>query len=214
MIGLKFCGLTREDDVREAAAVGATHIGVILASGPRLLRVSRAAEVVAAAPAGVRRVGVFGLQTPGEVATIVHEAALDIAQLHADPTPAQVEAVRAAGVGEVWGVIRVRGADVPPDAARLAQVADAIVLDAKVDGRLGGSGVALPWAAVAEALAPWRAGRRIVLAGGLAPTTVAAAIRALGPSIVDVSSGVESAPGIKHHGLMREFADAARATVS
>ena len=214
MVGLKFCGLTRAEDARFAESLGATHVGVILASGPRLLTAARAAEVLADVGPGVRRVGVFGLQTPAEIADLMAEARLDIAQLHADPSVAQIAAVRAAGVREVWAVVRVAGAQVPAEAAELAAVSDALVLDAKVSGRLGGSGVALPWADVALALEPWRGDRPIVLAGGLVPSTVSQAIRTLHPAIVDVSSGVESAPGIKHHALMRAFADDARASAA
>ena len=87
--------------------------------------------------------------------------------------------------------------------------ADAIVLDARSDKRLGGSGQALPWNELAADLARDRGSSAVVLAGGLKPENVAGAIRTLGPDVVDASSGVESSPGIKDPWLMREFYAAA-----
>lgn len=211
-VGFKCCGLTRPQDADAAARAGATHAGVIFAGGPRALRPLQAAAVVAVLPPTVTSVGVFGTQAPAEVANMMAVAGVRVAQLHADPTPEDVRAVREAGVSEVWAVVRVAGTVVPPIAEELAAAADALVLDAKVDGRLGGAGVALPWEVVARAIAPWRAGRRIVLAGGLTPATVGSAIRAFTPDIVDVSSGVESAPGLKDHDRLRAFADEVRAS--
>jgi phosphoribosylanthranilate isomerase len=89
-------------------------------------------------------------------------------------------------------------------------VADAVVLDAKVSGRLGGTGTAFDWDGVARTLDRQRVRARIVLAGGLNQDNVAQAVRIVAPDIVDVSSGVESAPGIKDHARMRAFGDAVR----
>jgi phosphoribosylanthranilate isomerase len=87
-------------------------------------------------------------------------------------------------------------------------VGDGLLLDAAVPGKLGGTGVTLPWAELAEPLRELRRFKRIILAGGLRPENVGQAIAALSPDVVDVSSGVESSPGIKDHGRMREFRDA------
>jgi phosphoribosylanthranilate isomerase len=93
----------------------------------------------------------------------------------------------------------------------LMSSADAIVFDTRADGALGGTGRAFDWAMVTGLLDQRRrAQARVVLAGGLTPELAARAISALGPDIVDVSSGVETAPGVKDHGLMRAFADAVR----
>src|SRR5207237_471925 len=91
---------------------------------------------------------------------------------------------------------------------QLMELADAVLLDAHVPGMLGGTGVALPWIALAYELQRHHVGAPIVLAGGLRPENVAAAIAAIAPSVVDVSSGVESSPGIKDHERMRAFCDA------
>jgi phosphoribosylanthranilate isomerase len=104
-------------------------------------------------------------------------------------------------------VVRVTDT-LPPDVADLLSLADALLIDARVKGSLGGTGVTVAWDALAGELGRVRAERPIVLAGGLAPENVARAIRTLRPAIVDVSSGVESAPGIKDHARMRAFATA------
>ena len=85
-----------------------------------------------------------------------------------------------------------------------------MLLDAKVPGRLGGAGVPLPWGSIARAIERIRGSGRLVLAGGLLAENVAEAVAALAPDIVDVSSGVESAPGIKDHTRMRDFQRAAK----
>ncbi|MGA9836570.1 MAG: phosphoribosylanthranilate isomerase, partial [Gemmatimonadaceae bacterium] len=136
---------------------------------------------------------------------------LQAVQLHGDPRAADVQAMRAAWHGEVWAVLRVAGAELPAHAAELFRAADAVLLDAKVDGALGGTGVALAWDEIAGAVAELRGrGARLVLAGGLRPENVASAVRALLPDVVDVSSGIESTVGIKDAGRMRAFRDAVR----
>ena len=96
------------------------------------------------------------------------------------------------------------------DAEELAAAADALVVDALVPGRLGGTGVAIPWGMLGESLDAMDSGHRIVLAGGLTPENVGEAISYVSPMVVDVSSGVESAPGIKDHARIRAFVAAAR----
>lgn len=208
---VKFCGLTRPDDVAMAAALGARYVGVIFAGGPRLLTPERAAAVLSVAPACVRRVGVFGGATGDEVAAVAGTAGLHVAQLHADPGPADIAAIRGQFGGEIWAVVRTADASLPPGLTALFAEADAVILDAKVPGSLGGSGVRLPWHALASSLtAARRAGgaARLVLAGGLTPENVAEAAAAIDPDVVDVSSGVESTVGIKDHARMRAFVDA------
>ena len=207
---VKFCGLTRDLDALEAARLGAAYVGAIFAGGPRLVDVERAAANFASLPSQVRRVGVFGRQTVDEIRTAVDAAALDVVQLHGDPTESEVRAVREAVDVAVWPVCRVEGASLPAEAERLAGAAGVLVLDAKVSGALGGTGRALPWPALATALAGLRerVPCRIVLAGGLDPDNVGRAIHLLHPDVVDVSSGVEHAPGLKDHGRMRAFMSA------
>jgi len=116
--------------------------------------------------------------------------------------------VRAATGARVWAVLRVEGA---ADADRVDELdgeADAIVFDTRVPGKLGGTGIAFDWESAARGARPHRS--RLVVAGGLTPENVALAISALAPDVVDVSSGVETAPGVKDHQRMREFAEAVR----
>lgn len=207
-VEIKFCGLTRPEDAALAASLGATYAGAIFAGGPRHLDAARAAEVLSAAGAGVKRVGVFATAQPAEVARLALAAGLHVVQLHGDPDADYVHRVRCETGTSVWAVIRVPAPSLARRVAELDADADAIVLDALVPGRLGGTGHAFDWRLAAPEARPGRA--RLVVAGGLRAQNVGEAIRVLSPHVVDVSSGVESAPGIKDHERMRAFADAVR----
>ena len=211
MVDVKFCGLTRPEDAAAAAEYGARWLGVIFAGGPRRLEPARAREVLAAAPAGAGRVGVFGSAAPDEIARVMDAARLDVAQLHADPSAEDVRAVREAGVGLVWAVVRVAGSALPEHIGELFDAADAVVLDARAESGLGGTGRTLDWAGVRDSVARVRGAAPLVLAGGLTPERVGEGIALLAPRIVDVSSGVESAPGVKDHARMRAFVAAVAA---
>lgn len=207
MAEIKFCGLTRAEDAALACELGAAYLGVIFAGGPRLVSVDRARAVLAGSVENVRRVGVFGRTSADEIARAVEGARLHVVQLHGDPTAEDIASVRVATGAEVWAVARI-GATVPAVIEELFAEADAVLVDTKVEGRLGGTGVAIDWTRVAPELHSRRKGRALVLAGGLRPENVADALAALEPDVVDVSSGVEAAPGIKDHARMRAFAAA------
>jgi phosphoribosylanthranilate isomerase len=217
-VDIKFCGMMRGEDVRVASALGAAYVGVILTSagGPRTLAVDRAAAVLAEAPRlgelgeGLRKVGVFGRAATSEIGAAAQALGLDIVQLHGEWDANAISEVKSVFSGEVWPVLRLADGTLPPTAPALFEVADAIVLDAYVPGKLGGTGVTLPWRRLADELAPVRGRARLVLAGGLRPDNVGEANRLLRPEVVDVSSGVETAPGIKDHARMRAFRDAVR----
>ena len=205
---IKFCGLTRPEDAAEARDAGGRYAGVILAPSARRLLPESARRVLAAA-GGLRRVGVFGHALAPEIAELAQTLGLDVVQLHGDPDGSLVDDVRSRFPGEVWAVVRVEGDRLPASAARLAALADAIVLDARAEGQLGGTGTRFDWEGVAASVDGWRGATRLVLAGGLTPHNVWRATSVLAPDVVDVSSGVESAPGIKDHEKMRAFARAA-----
>ena len=210
MPAVKFCGLRRPEDAATAMELGAAYVGVIFAGGPRQVTVDEARRVLepTRGSARVRRVGVFAAESAASIARIVAEVALDVVQLSADPDPETVDAVRQATNTEVWATVHC-GASLPPSAATLLTRADAVLLDARVEGQLGGTGRTLPWKMLAQALRAARnSGGRLVLAGGLTPDNVAEAVGILAPDVVDVSSGVESAPGIKDHERMRAFVEA------
>lgn len=208
---VKFCGLVRPEDGATAARLGARYVGTIFAGGPRLVTPDRARTVIEAArlaaspDARPLAVGVMGLQSAEEIVGLASEAGIDVVQLHGDPDAEQLAAIRARWPGPVWGVLRIAGDTVPAHAPELFAAADAVVLDARVPGRLGGTGATLPWEALAGALARVRGSTPVVLAGGLSPENVATAARALAPSVVDVSSGVERAPGVKDPARMAAF---------
>lgn len=209
MTDIKFCGLTRAEDAAHAAALGARYVGVIFAESPRQLTDERAREVLKPVPLGISRVGVFGDSKPEQIADRAQRLDLDVVQLHGDPKPRTITRVRRKWRGQVWAVQRIASAIVPASAADLFDAADGVVLDARVAGQLGGTGVPLPWEEIAERVAAFRSDRaRLVLAGGLTPANVARAIDALQPDVVDVSSGVEAMVGVKDHALMRAFRDA------
>jgi len=212
--GIKFCGMTRAEDAREAASLGAAYVGVIFAGGPRQVTIERAASVLGVLPRTVRRVGVFSNEHDEIICDSARQLDLHVVQLHGDCDAHDIETLRRRFKGEVWAVLRIANGRLPPRAAELCDTADALLLDAKVPGKLGGTGVRLPWADLREQLARVRASGRakLVLAGGLRAENVTEAIRLLRPEIVDVSSGVETAPGIKDHARMRAFTDAVHAS--
>jgi phosphoribosylanthranilate isomerase len=209
VVEVKICGLTRPVDAESADAAGASYLGVIFAGGPRQRPPAQAKETLAGRRA--RKVGVFADQEPGEIADIAHEVGLDVIQLHGASTAERVQAVRAATGLEVWAVHRTPDGRLPAEAQALADEADALVVDALVPGQLGGSGVAVPWLVLGESLDAMERGHRIVLAGGLTAENVSEAIDYVSPMVVDVSSGVESAPGIKDHARIRAFIAAVHA---
>jgi phosphoribosylanthranilate isomerase len=207
---VKICGLTRAIDAESADAAGAAYLGVIFAGGPRQRLPAEARATLAGRRA--RKVGVFATQSPSEIADIASQVGLDVIQLHADADAERVEAVRAATGLEVWAVVRTADGTLPDGVDEVADAADAMLVDTLVKGALGGTGTVMPWGILGESLDAMDVGHRIVLAGGLTPDNVAEAISYVSPMIVDVSSGVESAPGVKDHARIRAFIAAVRAT--
>lgn len=214
VVDIKFCGLTRAEDAEQAVALGAAYIGVIFAGGPRLLTAEAARDVLApASGTATQRVGVLGQQSVEETLRIADAAGLDVLQLSYGEDRSRRVGLRSEFRGKIWAVAHVKpGATVADDFGQwFDDGIDAVVLDAAVAGQLGGTGVALDWRAVAPAVQQLQGRGRVVLAGGLRPTNVAEAVALAHPDVVDVSSGVEVAPGIKNPELMRAFALAARA---
>lgn len=210
MTEIKFCGLTRAADVEVAIVLGATFVGAVFASGPRRVTADQARSLFEGVR-GARRVGVFGDQPVAEIARTAETVALDVVQLHDDPTPEHALAVKAATGLETWVAMRIANKLKESELDARISSADAILFDTRVDGVMGGSGRVFNWSLITDLLDQHRRERtRIVLAGGLTPTLVCGAIAAVRPDIVDVSSGVEAGPGVKDHDLMRAFASAVR----
>jgi phosphoribosylanthranilate isomerase len=207
-VDVKVCGVCRAEDARVAAEAGAACIGVILAPGrSRSQTIANAAVIFEAAP--VRRVGVFVDAPESELIAAARGLALDAVQLHGDESVELVRRIRADVGCEVWKALRVRNAaGFTQGAHEYGNDVDALLLDGWSPGVHGGGGVRFDWNAVAAAGAPDDV--RLIIAGGLTPENVAAAVSLLRPSMVDVSSGVEAVPGRKSPARIHAFIAAAR----
>ena len=209
-VDVKICGLTRAVDAEFADAAGAQYLGVVFAGGPRERTPMQARETLAGRRA--RKVGVFAKQPESAIATLVDMVGLQVVQLHADADAERVQRVRAATGAEVWAVVRTADGVLPEGIEALCDAADALLIDALAAGYLGGSGQTVPWDRLGESLDELDYHPRIVLAGGLTAENVAEAIDLVAPSVVDVSSGVESSPGVKDHARIRAFVAAVRSS--
>jgi phosphoribosylanthranilate isomerase len=206
---IKICGITTPDALDAAIAARADFAGLVFfAPSPRNLAPTEAVALGERAAGRIKRVGLFVDAGDALISEAVAAAGLEILQLHGEETPQRAAQLRAQFGVAVWKVISVAG---PGDVARAAayrDAADLILFDAKTPkGTLpGGMGLAFDWSLLAgsKGAAPWG------LAGGLTPNNVAEAIRATGTPLVDTSSGVESAPGVKDPEKIAAFCWAAR----
>lgn len=196
---VKICGITNEDDALLAVAMGADAVGFVFAPSPRQIAPQKVYDITRRLPPEILTVGVFRDETPGRVVEICQSAGVRAAQLHGHETPADVAAVGR----HVPTVIKsvVAGS---VDAARADSFGTPMIL---VDAPTPGAGKVFDWGLLVDMPEI----ERLILAGGLAPDNVARAIATVRPWGVDVSSGVESAPGRKDPVAMKRFMDAARA---
>jgi len=200
---VKICGITTPAAALVAARAGVDAIGLVFyASSPRAVSVDEAAEIVAALPPFVSSVGLFVNAEPTSVEKVLARVPLDILQFHGDETPQYC-----ASFGIPWlKAIRVRPDTYIPRVMDDFRAARGILLDAWHDELYGGSGKTFDWELLRNAEPGTADGTsRLILAGGLKPDNVAEAIRRVRPWAVDVSSGVESAPGIKSEPLINAF---------
>lgn len=204
---VKVCGVCRPVDAALVSDAGADYLGVILSVGFPRSRVEAEAAAIYAAAGALRRVGVFVDPDPAVVERLVARLGISVVQLHGEEPPALAHALRERGL-EVWKAFRPRsGEDLLQRLEPYGGAIDAILLD----GGRGGTGARFDWDALGDIRARLPAGVRLVVAGGLTPVNVTGAVRALHPDAVDVSSGVESAPGEKSAEAVRAFIAAARA---
>lgn len=215
---VKVCGLTRAQDAVLAAGLGAWAVGFVLAESPRRVTPEQAADLAAAAraaapggahraEAALRTVGVFVDASPETIAAAVELAGLDTVQLHG-PQPG-ADAVRAALGGRASGVLIIQAVPVPDfgadpeglfaSVAATRQGADLLLFDTRSAGRFGGTGTPFPWHLAREAAGDIP----FLVAGGIGPSNAAEAVAASGAIGVDVSSGLESSPGVKDPDLLR-----------
>ena len=151
-------------------------------------------------------VGVFGHEHDDELLRRAADAMVDVVQLHSGEFAPRLAARIRSELGmEVWQVVRLGRGENGERGPLLAGDAEGVLLDALVPGTLGGAGVSFDWQLASMKARAIRAGRRLIVAGGLRPGNVRQAIEALSPDVVDVSSGVEAAPGLKDHDRMAEF---------
>lgn len=209
-VSVKICGLTATEQVQAAATAGARYVGfVFFPKSPRHLAVPKAADLAGHVPLGIAKVALTVNATDAELDHILASVPLDMLQLHGKESPARVSEVKAR-----YGlpVMKAIGVADQADLAQIdvySQVADQLLIDAKPPKEAalpGGNGLSFDWRLLAGRKywqCPW------MLAGGLTPENVAEAIRMTGAQQVDVSSGVESAPGIKDAEKVRAFVSAA-----
>lgn len=201
---VKVCGLTREEDVRAAAAAGVDWLGFNLwPSSRRAQTPEQVRALVAAMPRGMRAVGIFVDAQPQEVREAATQAGLHAVQLHGRERPEDWRAFPL----PIIKALKVEG-DAGLESTE-AWECEALLLDGPGPAP-GGNGRPFAW----ERAQQLAAQRTVLVAGGLTPENVADAIRTVRPAGVDVAGGVESAAGIKDAERMRRFVDAARSAVS
>lgn len=207
---VKICGLCRPEDAAHAAAAGADYVGVILAPGGPRTRSLEAARRIFAAADGPARVGVFVDATLDELLAAAERLRLDVLQLHGSEPPQLGALLRERG-HVVWKALRPRSrGELLDGAAEHGGGADALLLDGFSPAAAGGAGVLFDWDAVASARSQLPEELGLVVAGGLTPANVAAAVTRLAPDVVDVSSGVEARAGEKDPERVEAFIAAAR----
>lgn len=198
-IKVKICGISDPAALDAAVGAGADWVGFnFFPPSPRFVTSAQAAALAARMPPGIPRVGLFVNPEESQIADVLSALQLDVLQLYGS---AAIDVLRAHFGLPVW---RARGIADATDLPRTSDGADALVLEAKpppAATRPGGNAASFDWALLRgwAAPAPW------ILAGGLNPANVAGAIRVTNARAVDVSSGVETAPGVKDPTLIREF---------
>lgn len=196
MVRVKICGITNLEDALMTVEAGADALGFVFFQGsPRHISPDAAAAIIRRLPPFVQTVGLFVNEEPETVNTIADQCGLDLVQLHGDESPEYCTAIKR----RIIKAFRVK------DASSLNAMVNypvaACLLDAWSPAARGGTGTTFNWDIAAGVAST----RQIILAGGLTPDSVAAAIASVKPYAVDVSSGVESAPGKKDAGLVARF---------
>lgn len=206
----KICGLRTLTDVAATASAGAAYMGLVFfPKSPRHLDIETARMLASAAPVGLAKVALLVDPDDAALDRITDAVPLDMLQLHGSEPPERVAAVRKRTGLPVMKAVGIRDAADLAAIDAYADVADQLLIDAKppADATLpGGNGVGFDWRLIADRdwSGPW------MLAGGLTPDNVAEAVRLTGARQVDVSSGVESAPGVKDAGRIEAFCAALR----
>ena len=209
-VAVKICGLATVDDVRACADAGANYMGLVFfEKSPRNITIPAARELALAAPLGLAKVALVVNPSDAELDAITGTVPLDMLQLHGRETPERVAEVKARYGLPVMKAVGIADGDDLPKLESYFGVADQILVDAKPPkgGELpGGNGLSFDWRLIAGRRwpCPW------MLAGGLTAENVAEAVKMTGAKQVDVSSGVEDAPGLKNAELIQKFVQSSR----
>lgn len=209
-VQIKICGINSPAAMAALLKAGVDFAGLtFFAKSPRFVSAGQADMLARQSGSGIRRVGLFVDADDGMISDAVEAARLDVLQLHGEETPQRAAALRARYGLPVWKVVSVRGTDDIAAARKWQGAADLILFDAKTPSNAelpGGMGVRFDWSLLAgfRSALPWG------LAGGLSPDNVAQAIAMTGAPLVDVASGVESAPGVKDVDKIAAFCQAVR----
>ena len=204
---VKICGLSTPETLKAAVQAGADYVGLVhFEKSPRHLSLVEAARLRELVPPQVKTVLLVVNPSPDTLAKAVREVRPDVVQFHGSETPEALAYFRAVTGIAAWRALGVKDAATLADAARFHGAADRLLFDAPASGLPGGNGTRFDWDLLKayKAPSPWG------LAGGLTPANVADAIRLTGAPLVDTSSGVESAPGIKNVDRIAAFCKAAR----
>ena len=211
MIWVKICGTTNLADAQAAVEAGADALGFIFAPSPRRISPRDAARMIRELPPAVEKIGVFVNQKPAIIRHTVAEAGLTGVQLHGDEDHELVNALP--GTVRVMKAIAVRPGFEAELEAFPRRAPDLFLLDSGGATRRGGTGHAFEWEEAAPVVRLAARRFKLVIAGGLTPANVVAAIDQFRPFGVDVVSGVESEPGRKDHARLRAFISAAKSAM-
>ena len=213
-IGVKVCGLSSKETLDTAVACGALFVGfVFYQRSPRVVTAAQAHKLAYQLPPEVQSVGLFVDPDDATIGRTLEQAPMRVLQLHGDETPERCNAIRQQFQRPVMKAIRVSNSADVEAAKRYVDVVDWLLFDAKAVSAdpqqavlPGGNGVSFDWTILAGRRwpIPW------MLAGGLNAANIREAVEVTGANFVDVSSGVETGPGIKSNAMIRDFLDAAR----
>ena len=218
---VKVCGNTRLEDCLLAAELGADAVGFVFAPGKRTVTAAQVGAITSHLPPALEKIGVFTTDKPREIADTARAAGLTGVQLHRDYLPAFVAELKGY-LARATSVIQVVFRDIGKPEEKQApdipytvmsiygdELASTPLIDSRMSRGCGGTGKTFDWVTVAGLLQPYR-GFPLIVAGGLNPENVATAVTVLQPTGVDVSSGVESSPGVKDAKKIARFIAAAR----
>jgi phosphoribosylanthranilate isomerase len=216
VLWIKICATTNLDDAFASIDAGASALGFILTESPRQITPETAAEIIAALPPSVEKIGVVVNESPEALAKLAGELGLTGLQLHGDEPPELLpEYRRALGVRKIIKTLQARELLADPskleDYLRVRRSYDGILLDSGSPAARGGTGIAFDWNAALPLVQRIKEVVPVIIAGGLNPDNIAEAVRLFDPCGVDVVSGVERETGKKDGDKIRAFVATARA---